>query len=204
METGCHAKTPNINRLAERSVVFENAYTNFPVCAPSRFSMMSGRLASAIGCYDNASEFTASTPTIAHYLRLLDYQTTLCGKMHFIGPDQLHGFEDRVTSEIYPADFMTLPLWKETLEDDFATDASQALELAGPAPRTVQMDYDEEVAFQAERKLPDLARSDDPRSFFLVISFTHPHEPYVCQQETLGPLCDAEIDEGMSRSMLKS
>ena len=73
---------------------------------------------------------------------------------------------------------MTLPRWEETLEDDFATDAARALAMAGPAPRTVQMDYDEEVAFQAERKLHDPARGDDPRSFFLVVSFTHPHEPY--------------------------
>ena len=99
------AKTPNIDRLARRSVIFDNAYTNFPVCAPSRFSMMSGRLASAIGCYDNASEFTASTPTMAHYLRTLDYQTCLSGKMHFIGPDQLHGFEDRLTAENLPRRF---------------------------------------------------------------------------------------------------
>ena len=188
------AKTPNIDRLARRSVIFDNAYTNFPVCAPSRFSMMSGRLASAIGCYDNASEFTASTPTMAHYLRTLDYQTCLSGKMHFIGPDQLHGFEDRLTAEIYPADFMTLPRWEETLEDDFATDAAQALAMAGPAPRTVQMDYDEEVAFQAERKLHDLARGDDPRSFFLVVSFTHPHEPYVCQQRYWDLYRDSEIE----------
>ena len=36
------AKTPNLTELADRSVVFENAYCNFPLCAPSRASMMSG------------------------------------------------------------------------------------------------------------------------------------------------------------------
>ncbi|MDH3379948.1 MAG: sulfatase-like hydrolase/transferase, partial [Gammaproteobacteria bacterium] len=43
------AKTPHLDALAARSSVFESAYTNFPLCAPSRFSMMSGRLASRIG-----------------------------------------------------------------------------------------------------------------------------------------------------------
>ena len=51
--------------------------------------MLAGRLAPSIGAFDNASEFTADTPTLAHYLSLLGYHTILCGKMHFIGPDQL-------------------------------------------------------------------------------------------------------------------
>lgn len=190
---GTTARTPNIQRLADRGVVFENAYTNFPVCAPSRFSMMSGQLASRIECYDNAAEFRASIPTIAHYLRLLDYQTTLCGKMHFIGPDQLHGYEERLTPEIYSADFRTLPQW-EGEDDDFATDAREALIEAGPVPRTVQMDYDEEVGFHAVQKLFDLARSDDTRNFFLTVSFTHPHEPFLCRQEHWDRYTDLEID----------
>ena len=156
--------------------------------------MMSGRLASAIEAYDNAAEFRASIPTMAHYLRHLDYQTTLCGKMHFVGPDLLHGFEERLTPEIYSSDFMTLPDWSESERDDYASDAYEALCEAGPAPRTVQMDYDEEVAFQAKRKLYDLARTDDPRSFLLVVSFTHPHDPYICRQEFWDLFPDAEID----------
>ena len=61
------AKTPNLDALAERSVVFESAYTNFALCAPSRFSMLAGRLASEVGAYDNGAEFparTRPTPTI--------------------------------------------------------------------------------------------------------------------------------------------
>ncbi len=189
---GTTARTPNIQRLADRGVVFENAYTNFPVCAPSRFSMMSGQLASRIGCYDNAAEFRASIPTIAHYLRILGYRTTLCGKMHFIGPDQLHGYEERLTPEIYSADFRTLPQWDGT-DDDFATDAREALVEAGPVSRTVQMDYDEEVGFQAVQTLFDLARSDDSRKFFLTVSFTHPHEPFLCRHEHWDRYVDHEI-----------
>ncbi|MGI9354721.1 MAG: choline-sulfatase [Rhizobiaceae bacterium] len=178
---GTVAKTPNIDRLMARSAIFDNAYTNFPVCAPSRFSMMSGQLASQIEGYDNAAEFRASVPTMAHYLRYLDYQTSLCGKMHFIGPDQLHGFEERLVPELYSSNLVTMPQW-EGQDDDFATDAYEALKEAGPVARTVQMDYDEEVAHNAVRKIYDLARSDDTRSFFLTVSFTHPHEPFLCTQ----------------------
>ena len=189
---GGPARTPAIQGLADRGVVFDNAHTNFPVCAPSRCSMLSGQLASRIGCYDNAAEFPAATPTFAHYLRWLGFQTSLCGKMHFVGPDLLHGYEERLTPEIYSADFRTLPQW-EAEDDDFATDAGQALAEAGPVARSVQMDYDEEVAFRAEQKLFDLARSDDPRPFFLTVSFTHPHEPFLCRQEDWDRYTDAEI-----------
>ena len=64
-------RTPHLDALAARGVVFENAYCNFPLCAPSRASLMSGRLASRIGVYDNAAEFPAAVPTMAHGLRAL-------------------------------------------------------------------------------------------------------------------------------------
>ena len=62
-------KAPHITRLPEEGVVFERAYCNSPLCAPSRFSMMAGLLPSAIGAYDNAAEFPATIPTFAHHLR---------------------------------------------------------------------------------------------------------------------------------------
>ena len=107
---GTVCKTPNIDALAARGTVFENAYCNYPLCAPSRFSMMSGRLPSRIGAYDNGAEFAASIPTFAHYLRLSGYYTCISGKMHFVGPDQYHGFEERLTTEIYPADMSWTPV----------------------------------------------------------------------------------------------
>jgi arylsulfatase A-like enzyme len=88
-------KTPNLDDLAKTGVVFSNAYCNSPLCAPSRFSMCTGQLPSKIGGYDNASEFHSEIPTYAHYLRSEGYETVLAGKMHFIGADQLHGFERR-------------------------------------------------------------------------------------------------------------
>ena len=102
---------PNLRALAARSARFTAAYCASPLCAPSRASFMSGLLPSATGTYDNAAEFPADTPTFAHHLRRAGYQTTLCGKMHFVGPDQLHGFEERLTTDIYPADFGGATVW---------------------------------------------------------------------------------------------
>jgi choline-sulfatase len=47
----------------------------------------------------------------------------------------------------------------------------------------MQIDFDDQVTFQAVQHLYDIARSDDDRPFFLQVSYTHPHEPYLCQKE---------------------
>ena len=97
--------------LARDGIVFDSAYCASPLCAPSRASFMAGLLPSRTRVYDNAAEFGADIPTFAHGLRARGYRTILSGKMHFCGPDQLHGFEQRLTTDIYPADFNWTPDW---------------------------------------------------------------------------------------------
>lgn len=197
--------TPELDRLGEQGAVFENAYCNFPLCAPSRFSMASGQLCSAIGAYDNAAEFSAEIPTYAHYLRRAGYHTCLSGKMHFIGPDQHHGFEHRVTADLYPADFSWVPHWGDEGKRD--TNDPRSVLVSGVCKQSKQIDFDEEVAEQAVQYLHDRAKGNDQRPFFLQVSFTHPHEPYLCKQEfwdlyairpfplpTTGPLPEDEHD----------
>ncbi|MEO0371070.1 MAG: choline-sulfatase, partial [Pseudomonadota bacterium] len=178
-DTVCHA--PNLDHLAQTGTVFDTAYCNFPLCAPSRFSMAAGQLCSTIGAYDNAAEMPASVPTYAHYLRAAGYQTALSGKMHFIGPDQYHGFEKRLTPDLYPADFSWVPNWGDEGKRD--TNDARAVMISGVCERTVQIDFDEAVTAAAIQHLYDLARSEDTRPFFLQVSYTHPHEPYLCRKE---------------------
>jgi len=172
-------KTPNLDALAGRGVVFENAYCNNPLCAPSRASMCSGRLTWRIGAFDNGSEFPAMTPTFMHHLRRAGYRTILCGKMHFIGPDQLHGFEERLTTDIYPASFVWTPDWRKGVYANPGTSVVQ-LRDTGLCKWNLQLDYDEEVQFRAVAKLADLARHrKDDRPFFMCVSYTHPHDPWI-------------------------
>src|SRR5687768_14910521 len=164
-------RTPHLDRLAARAVVFENAYCNFPLCAPSRFALMSGRLATRIEAYDNAAEFKASIPTFAHGLRALGYRTCLSGKMHFVGPDQLHGFEERLTTDIYPADFGWTPNWDAPEERiDWWYHNMVSVKQSGIAEATNQLDFDDEVGFQAVRWLSDRARERNRQPFFLCVS----------------------------------
>lgn len=97
-------KTPHIDALAAKSAVFSSAYCASPLCAPSRSSLVTGQLPTQLGAWDNASPLRCEVPTYAHYLRREGYETALAGKMHFIG-EQLHGYEERLTSDIYPGDF---------------------------------------------------------------------------------------------------
>ena len=105
-------KTPNLDRLAANSVVFDNAYCNYPLCVPSRASMMSGRLTPKIEVWDNACELPSRQPTLAHHMRHLGYHTVLSGKMHFIGPDQLHGFDERTVTDVYPSEYDWVADWE--------------------------------------------------------------------------------------------
>jgi len=181
-------KTPHLDNLIKEAAVFENAYCNYPLCAPSRFSMLTGRMPSSIEAYDNGAEMSASVPTLAHYLRAEGYYTSLSGKMHFIGPDQHHGYEERLTTEIYPSDFSWTPMrsFDEPVEGEQVTLGVSTMDTvldAGCMARTMQLDYDEDVSHAAVKELYHLARSDSERPFFLTVSFTQPHDPYITTKE---------------------
>jgi choline-sulfatase len=189
------AKTPHLDAFAARSVVFESAYTNFALCAPSRFSMLSGQLASEVGAYDNGAEFPSAVPTYAHYLKASGYHTSLTGKMHFVGADQMHGFDERLTIDIYPASFQWTGDWTEQIQQH--SNDARSFTAAGPVTRNVQMDYDEEVLHRARRKLFDLARDvgiEESQPWHMTVSFTHPHDPYQCSHEHWDRYDHDEID----------
>jgi choline-sulfatase len=176
--------TPNLKKLAARSTRFANSYTASPLCAPGRASFMSGQLPSRTGVYDNAAEFRSDIPTYAHHLRRAGYYTCLSGKMHFVGPDQMHGFEDRLTTDIYPADFGWTPDYRKPGERiDWWYHNMGSVTGAGVGEISNQLEYDDEVAHHARAKLYDLARGNDDRPWCLTVSFTHPHDPYVARKK---------------------
>lgn len=187
-------KSPNIDALAQNGAVFENCYTNFPLCAPARLAFMSGKLCSSIGAWDNAAQLPQDVPTFAHYLRAQGYRTCLAGKMHFIGADQLHGFEERVTTDICPSDFNWTADWDDPWRTMDWFHSMDNVRGSGIAERSLQQDFDEEVSFFATRKLFDWAREPDDRPFLLVSSFTHPHDPYVTPRRFWDLYRDDEID----------
>ena len=186
-------KAPAMSSLAGAGVVFDAAYTASPLCSPARASFMTGLLPSHTRVFDNAAEFSSGIPTFAHYLRSAGYRTVLSGKMHFCGPDQLHGFEERLTTDIYPADYGWTPDWDRPHDRPAWYHNMSSVVDAGPCVRSNQLDFDDEVAFAAERSLFGHIRSGDERPFCYVVSFSHPHDPFAIPREWWDLYRDEEI-----------
>ncbi len=172
-------KTPRLDAIAADSVIFDAHYSNAPLCVPARAGLMTGRLPSAVDVFDSGCDYPWSTPTFAHYLRAGGYATVLSGKAHYIGPDQLHGLETRLTTDICPADNHWYGIWDEPDRIlPWFHDLKNVVE-AGIVERGTQLDHDDDTAHLAVRWIYDYARSGDERPFCLKVSFTHPHDPYV-------------------------
>jgi choline-sulfatase len=183
------AKTPAMASLAADGVTFDAAYTPAPLCAPARAAFMTGRDASAIDCFDNASVMPSDVPTLGHYLSTEGYDTVLSGKMHFVGPDQLHGFRTRLTTDVFPAGVDWVPAVDESGKFPAGGHARHYAEPdPGVRPWTQFLSFDEETQFHAVaylrermRQVPVGSAPRDP--FCMVVSYHHPHDPFHVLQE---------------------
>ena len=96
--TGCYGhpyvETPHLDRLASEGTTFDNAYTACPICVPARMSFITGQYVHQIGAWDNGSPLPGSTPTIGSYLEASGYETVICGRTHFVGPERLLSIVD--------------------------------------------------------------------------------------------------------------
>ena len=187
-------QTPNLDALARDGVRFDAAYTPYPLCAPARAAFLTGRYASDLGVYDNAAVLPSDVPTLAHYLAVAGYDTVLTGKMHFVGPDQLHGFRRRLTTDVFPAGLAWVPVLEE---DGTFVRGGHAHNYVPPnvgvRPWTKFLAYDEETHFRALEYLRGRAAgADDP--FLLVASYHHPHDPFHVTQELWDLYEGAEIE----------
>ncbi len=171
-------QTPNLDALAETGVLFENAYCNSPLCSPSRMSFMTGRYAHKISAYDNSNALSVDEPTWAHRLRDVGYEVVLCGKQHFVGLDQLHGFHEQIARDLHAESFHELLLW----DDGTPTAAHPWRHMAQAGPgRTVEIEVDDGVEAAALAWLRDPKRGEQP--WALNVGFIAPHFPFVAPQE---------------------
>lgn len=112
------ALTPNIDRLAERGMVFTNAHTTAPLCNPSRTALMSGLRPSTTGVYDNGPDWRRlevfqDIATLPRYFRESGYQTMGGGKLfhaHTYRPQGFFGLNDpNAWDTYYPSIGRQLP-----------------------------------------------------------------------------------------------
>lgn len=173
------ALTPHLDALARSGAAFTNAYCNSPICVSSRTSFMTGTLVSDNGAFDNGGEFPASLPTFVHHLNRAGYRTVLSGKMHVIGPDQRHGFQERLTTDDSPTGFELTPDWTRGPHPNEGTSLNRLRSPPG-RPWSLQLAYDEDVLYHAQVRLRQLRAGKQP--FFLCASFSHPHDPFLVPQ----------------------
>ena len=182
---GCYGdpvvRTPNLDSLAAKGVLFRSAYCQSPICVPSRMSFLTGRQPSDIRVWGNGDTLPSDVPTFAHALGAGGYETALIGRMHFNGIDQWHGFAKREVGSILPI-YPHLPMPMPERFMVGARNASRAgVQLAGPG-HTAYQSYDEEVTTRTIAFLREHAR-EPRRPFCAVAGFVLPHSPFICSRE---------------------
>ena len=191
-------QTPYMDQLAQEGATFDNAYCNSPLCLPSRMSFMTGRYINQIGAYDNASPLPSDTVTWAHMLRAVGYDVTLSGKQHFVGPDQLHGFNRQLGRDLHAELWTKNGMLRGTADWSKGTPAAAkpwgGVAEAGPGT-TTEIEVDDLVEERSIEYLRDPTRREQP--WALNASFIAPHFPLIVPERyfDLYPLDQIDMPE---------
>ncbi len=92
-------RTPNLDRLAAMSTIFDQAYTPAPVCIPARQCIAAGQLPTTCKCQTFFDDLTPGYLTFPRLLSQHGWATTACGKLHHTRPDQMQGYTHRMGME---------------------------------------------------------------------------------------------------------
>jgi iduronate 2-sulfatase len=192
---GCYGdkivKSPNVDRLAARGMLFERAYCNQAVCAPSRNALMTGIRPTSMGIYDLGTNFrfgSSKAVTLSQYFMRHGYRAEALGKIFHVG----HGNHDDPASwsvPLFKANSVAYVLPESranhglTREEAlFSNDPADIAKLPRGAPyesADVPDDAypDGKIAAEAIRRLR--AAKDKPNEpFFLAVGFLKPHLPF--------------------------
>ncbi len=173
-------RTPNLDRIAKEGIVYDNAYCAYPVCVPSRMSMLTGQFASKIGVMSNHGSLNSNIPTFLHSLDIAGYETVLCGRMHFVGPDQRHGFLKRIAGDITQI-YNNRPgriSIERGVHDKTPQGGPNSISLVGGG-NSPSLEYDRYVISKAL----DYLKQDHEKDQFLCVGTYAPHHPFVAPKE---------------------
>lgn len=189
---GCYgdprAKTPNIDKLAARGVRFERAYCTFPLCGPSRNSMLTGLYPNSTGILTNAQIFRQTIPThisLSQSFRQAGYFAGRIGKLyHYNVPKSIgtDGHDDPASWELEMN-----PAGVDRLEEEPKINTLTPGQFGGTlswyaSPKSDEHHTDAKLAADAEWVLERCGRQKQ-RPFFLAVGFFRPHTPYVSPEK---------------------
>lgn len=206
---GCYgdkvAETPNLDRLAAAGVTFEAAYCPSPICVPSRMSMLTGRHPSAQDCWTNDDFLASDRSTWPHALGSAGYRPILVGRLHAMGPDQLHGYAEREVGDHSPN-------WGGVARHDMGVlnetnDPHGTSVVRSGSGESVYEVKDRDVTRAAVACLDRIgaarrAGNDDP--FAVTVGFMLPHPPYVATKQDYSRFVGRVPPARLSRGMLGS
>lgn len=189
---GCYsdprAKTPNIDRLAARGVTFDCAYCTYPLCGPSRNSMLTGLYPNSTGILSNQQIFRQTIPSqhsMPQAFRLSGYFAGRIGKLyHYNVPRSVgtNGHDDPGSWELE-----LNPAGVDRLEEEPHIFTLTPGQFGGTlswyaSPKGDEYHTDGQMALDAEWVLERCAKQKD-RPFFLAVGFFRPHTPYVAPKD---------------------
>ncbi|MBI5385357.1 MAG: sulfatase-like hydrolase/transferase [Verrucomicrobia bacterium] len=200
---GCYGdarvKSPNIDRLAARGVLFERAFANQAVCAPSRNALMTGRRSTTLGIYDLGTYFRKAAPnavTLAQYFKQQGWRAEALGKILHVG----HGnHEDPASWSVPHWGPKTGPAGGYVLKENRPPQMTREEALfsnvpakeAAKLPRGAATECadvpdntygDGLIADEAIRRLR-AAKEKSAEPFFLAVGFLKPHLPFVAPKK---------------------
>ncbi len=182
-------KTPHLDAIAAEGVVFENSFCPYPICTPSRYSLLSGLYVHEHRGISNSSTLSPDTPTLPRCLRENGYATTAVGKMHFTPTYLDVGFDKMFLAEQagpgrYDDDYHRWLRDEDTFDRLDLID--QVQEYRDQAPDdywqqygSMRSDLDEKhhsTTWIAEQAMCSIQEWGD-ESNFLMVGFIKPHHP---------------------------
>jgi iduronate 2-sulfatase len=175
-ELGCYGhaivKSPNIDALAKAGVRFDRAYCQYPLCNPSRASLLTGRHPTTTGVLDNTTYFRDAHPdwvTLPEHFKANGYATLRAGKIFHGGIDDQQSWTDGGEVRKKPGEVKKA----SPKERQKTSDRIVVLEGDGQS----HGDYR-----TADRAIQFLRQYKD-KPFFLACGFTKPHSPPTAPQK---------------------
>ena len=188
-ELGCYGteyiESPKIDKLASEGVLFERAYCQQAICAPSRISMMTGQYPNTTGIFDLFTPVRRAIPdamTMPRYFQEKGYVTASFGKVYHHGSDDKQYWSELPTRSLDKyADPKTLQAIKQKAAEAKRKGLKdQELRAASKGPDVEIADVDDEVyqdGFVAKQAIESLRRNKD-KPFFMCVGFAKPHLPF--------------------------
>jgi len=193
-------RTPNLDKLAAESIVFERAYVTQPVCTPNRSAVMTGLWPHASGCTQNNIPLRQDTPCLPELLADPDYRTANMGKWH-LGDEIFaqHGFQEWVSMEYYDAYYRKgRDRSKKPDYHDFLLELGYRPDVAGrqfsrgfAARRPIEHCKPRFL----ESRACDFLRRNRAHPFVLHVNFLEPHMPFFGPLDDLHPPEDVDLPD---------